>query len=253
MSNRLGEPMPHLEITGLDVRYGAATVLQGIDLSVERGELVGLVGPSGSGKSTLLRALVGLVPPVAGRVVLEGTAVDYASKPSLRAFRDHTAIVFQQYNLFQNMSVLDNITVTPIKVRRRPKVEAEAEALALLARVGLADKADAFPDQLSGGQQQRVAIARALALKPALILLDEVTAALDPELVRDVLDVIQDLARDGITMLLVSHEMGFIREAAHRVVMMDAGRVVEVGPPAQIFDVPQEDRTRAFMSKIIRH
>jgi polar amino acid transport system ATP-binding protein len=245
--------MAHLEISGLEVRYGAVPVLSGIDLAVERGELVGLVGPSGSGKSTLLRALVGLVPPAAGRVVLEGKDLDYGSKASLRDLRDHAAIVFQQYNLFQNMSVLDNITVTPVKVRGRPRAEAEAEARRLLARVGLADKERAYPDQLSGGQQQRVAIARALALKPALILLDEVTAALDPELVRDVLDVIKDLAGEGITMLLVSHEMGFIREAAHRVVMMDAGRVVEVGPPGQIFDAPKEDRTRAFMSRIIRH
>ncbi len=245
--------MAHLEISGLEVRYGAVPVLSGIDLAVERGELVGLVGPSGSGKSTLLRALVGLVPPAAGRVVLEGKDVDYARKASLRGLRDHAAIVFQQYNLFQNMSVLDNITVTPVKVRGRPKAEAEAEARALLARVGLTGKELAYPDQLSGGQQQRVAIARALALKPALILLDEVTAALDPELVRDVLDVIKDLAGEGITMLLVSHEMGFIREAAHRVVMMDAGRVVEVGPPSQIFDAPTEERTRAFMSKIIHH
>ena len=245
--------MAHLEISDLEVRYGAAPVLSGLDLAVERGELVGLVGPSGSGKSTLLRALVGLVPPAAGRVVLEGKDVNYANKASLRGLRDHAAIVFQQYNLFQNMSVLDNITVTPVKVRGRLRAEAESEARALLARVGLSGKERAYPDQLSGGQQQRVAIARALALKPALILLDEVTAALDPELVRDVLDVIKDLAGEGITMLLVSHEMGFIREAAHRVVMMDAGRVVEVGPPGQIFDAPTEERTRAFMSKIIRH
>lgn len=245
--------MAHLEISHLDVRYGTTRVLSGIDLQVARGELVGLVGPSGSGKSTLLRALVGLVAPTAGQVILEGKVVDYANKDSLRALRDHAAIVFQQYNLFQNMTVLDNITVTPVKVRRRPRAEAEAEARALLARVGLSDKEGAYPDQLSGGQQQRVAIARALALKPALILLDEVTAALDPELVRDVLDVIRDLAGEGITMLLVSHEMGFIREAAHRVVMMDGGRVVEVGPPQQIFDSPTEERTRAFMSKIIRH
>jgi polar amino acid transport system ATP-binding protein len=245
--------MAHLEISDLEVRYGAAPVLSGIDLAVERGELVGLVGPSGSGKSTLLRALVGLVPPAAGRVVLEGKDVNYANKASLRGLRDHAAIVFQQYNLFQNMSVLDNITVTPVKVRGRLRAEAESEARALLARVGLSGKERAYPDQLSGGQQQRVAIARALALKPALILLDEVTAALDPELVRDVLDVIKDLAGEGITMLLVSHEMGFIREAAHRVVMMDAGRVVEVGPPGQIFDATTEERTRAFMSKIIRH
>jgi len=245
--------MAHLEVSHLDVRYGTTRVLSGIDLQVARGELVGLVGPSGSGKSTLLRALVGLVAPSAGQVILEGKVVDYANKDSLRTLRNHAAIVFQQYNLFQNMTVLDNITVTPVKVRRRPRAEAEAEARALLARVGLSDKEKAYPDQLSGGQQQRVAIARALALKPALILLDEVTAALDPELVRDVLDVIRDLAGEGITMLLVSHEMGFIREAAHRVVMMDGGRVVEVGPPQQIFDSPTEERTRAFMSKIIRH
>ena len=245
--------MAHLEISHLDVRYGTTRVLSGIDLQVARGELVGLVGPSGSGKSTLLRALVGLVAPSAGQVILEGKVVDYANKDSLRTLRNHAAIVFQQYNLFQNMTVLDNITVTPVKVRRRPRAEAESQARALLARVGLSDKEKAYPDQLSGGQQQRVAIARALALKPALILLDEVTAALDPELVRDVLDVIRDLAGEGITMLLVSHEMGFIREAAHRVVMMDGGRVVEVGPPQQIFDSPTEERTRAFMSKIIRH
>jgi polar amino acid transport system ATP-binding protein len=245
--------MAHLEISGLQVRYGASRVLEGIDLSVKRGELIGLVGPSGSGKSTLLRALVGLTPPSAGQVVLDGNPVDYASKASVRRVRDQAAIVFQQYNLFQNMTVLDNITVTPIKIRRRPRDEAEADARALLARVGLVGKECYYPDQLSGGQQQRVAIARALALRPSLMLLDEVTAALDPELVRDVLDVIQDLASEGITMLLVSHEMGFIREAAHRVVMMDAGRVVEVGTPGQIFDAPREDRTKAFMSKIIRH
>ena len=245
--------MAHLEISGLQVRYGASRVLEGIDLSVKRGELIGLVGPSGSGKSTLLRALVGLTPPSAGQVVLDGNPVDYASKASVRRVRDQAAIVFQQYNLFQNMTVLDNITVTPIKIRRRPRDEAEADARALLARVGLVGKERYYPDQLSGGQQQRVAIARALALRPSLMLLDEVTAALDPELVRDVLDVIQDLASEGITMLLVSHEMGFIREAAHRVVMMDAGRVVEVGTPGQIFDAPREDRTKAFMSKIMRH
>lgn len=245
--------MAHLEVTGLQVRYGASRVLDGIDLSVQRGELIGLVGPSGSGKSTLLRALVGLTPPCAGQVALDGNPVDYSNKASLRRMRNQAAIVFQQYNLFQNMTVLDNITVTPIKIRGRQKDEADAEARALLARVGLAGKERYYPDQLSGGQQQRVAIARALALRPEMILLDEVTAALDPELVRDVLDVIQDLASEGITMLLVSHEMGFIREAAHRVVMMDAGRIVEVGTPQQIFDTPREDRTKAFMSKIIRH
>ncbi len=245
--------MAHLEISGLSARYGKVPVLDGVSLSVARGELVGIVGPSGSGKSTLLRALVGLVPPSAGTVVLDGQTVDYTQSVSLRAMRDKTAIVFQQYNLFQNMTVLENLTVAPIKIKGRNRAETEKEARALLARVGLAGREKAYPDELSGGQQQRVAIARALVLKPALVLLDEVTAALDPELVRDVLDVVQDLARDGMTMLLVSHEMGFIREAAHRVVMMDAGSVVEVGPPAQIFSDPQQERTRAFMSRIIRH
>lgn len=245
--------MSHLEIRGLEAAYGSARVLNGVDLNVARGELVGVVGPSGSGKSTLMRALVGLLPPSAGNVTLAGDPVDYRKPASLRHLRDRLAIVFQQYNLFQNMSVLDNITVTPVKIRGRNRREAEAEAMELLRKVGLEGRARAYPDELSGGQQQRVAIARALALKPELILLDEVTAALDPELVRDVLDVIQALAREGITMLLVSHEMGFIREAADRVVMMDGGRVVESGPPAQIFDAPQAERTRAFMSKIIRH
>ena len=245
--------MAYLEILALEARYGGSKVLDGVSLAVARGELVGIIGPSGSGKSTLLRALVGLTPPCGGQVVLDGLAVDYRKPASLRKLRDRVAIVFQQYNLFQNMTVLDNITVAPVKVRGQPRAETEDRARALLARVGLADKERAYPDELSGGQQQRVAIARALALQPDLILLDEVTAALDPELVRDVLDVIRDLAEGGMTMLLVSHEMSFIREAAHRVVMMDQGRVVEEGPPAQLFEAPRAERTRAFVSKIIRH
>ncbi len=243
----------HLHIEELSAHYGGAKVLDSVDLRIGKGELVGIVGPSGSGKSTLLRALMGLTPISAGSVSMAGMQVDYGTPRSLRAFRERAAIVFQAYNLFQNMTVLDNLTVAPVKIRGRPRAEAEAEARQLLERVGLSQKAGAYPDELSGGQQQRVAIARALALKPELILLDEVTAALDPELVRDVLDVIGDLTRDGITMLLVSHEMGFIREAAHRVVMMDRGRIVEEGPPSSIFDAPKEERTRAFMSKIIRH
>jgi polar amino acid transport system ATP-binding protein len=163
------------------------------------------------------------------------------------------AIVFQQYNLFQNMDVMRNVTIAPIKIKRRPRAEVEAEAVKILARVGLAEKAKAYPDQLSGGQQQRVAIARALALKPEILLLDEVTSALDPELVNEVLDTIRSLARDGMTMLLVSHEMAFVREVASKVVMMDKGRVVEVGKPADIFDRPQTDRAREFVGKILRH
>jgi polar amino acid transport system ATP-binding protein len=245
--------MAQLEIAGLCARYGSQRVLDGVTLDVAKGELLGIVGPSGSGKSTLLRALMGLTPPEAGRVVLEGQAMDYGSAASVRAFRDRAAIVFQQYNLFQNMTVLENLTVAPIRIRGRARAEVEAEARALLDRVGLGGKERAYPDQLSGGQQQRVAIARALALKPQLLLLDEVTAALDPELVGDVLEVIRGLAGQGMTMLLVSHEMAFIRQAANRVVMMDKGRVVEEGPPAQVFDAPRRDRTRAFMSRILRH
>jgi polar amino acid transport system ATP-binding protein len=228
-------------------------VLHGVDLSFEKGEVVALIGPSGSGKSTILRVLMGLTPCTGGGAVLDGKPIDYQSAASVRAARDRMAIVFQQYNLFQNMDVMRNVTIAPIKIKRRPRAEVEAEAVKILARVGLAEKARAYPDQLSGGQQQRVAIARALALKPEILLLDEVTSALDPELVNEVLDTIRSLARDGMTMLIVSHEMGFVREVASKVVMMDKGRVVEVGTPAEIFDRPKSDRAREFVGKILRH
>ncbi len=182
-----------------------------------------------------------------------GTPVDYASRKSVRAVRERMAIVFQQYNLFQNMDVMRNVTISPIKIKKRPKAEVEGEAVTLLARVGLADKHHAYPDELSGGQQQRVAIARALALNPEILLLDEVTSALDPELVNEVLDTIRGLAGEGMTMLIVSHEMAFVREVSNRVVMMDKGQVVEIGPPQQIFDAPREERTREFVGKILRH
>ena len=245
--------MPRLAIAGLEARYGSLKVLDGIDLDVASGDVIGLIGPSGSGKSTDLRALVGLTPPSAGTVSIDGEEVDYADAGSVRRLRDRLAIVFQQYNLFQNMTALQNVTIAPIKIKRRPKDEVEASARALLAKVGLADKLDRYPDELSGGQQQRVAIARALALKPEILLLDEVTAALDPELVSEVLDAIRLLADEGMTMLIVSHEMGFIREVSREVVFMDAGRIVERGPPARIFDAPTEPRTRDFVSKILRH
>jgi polar amino acid transport system ATP-binding protein len=220
---------------------------------VDRGEVVSLIGPSGSGKSTLLRVLMGLTPPTAGSVKVGGERIDYASRKSVRAVRDRMAIVFQQYNLFQNMDVMRNITISPLKIKKRARAEVEREAVALLAKVGLADKHHAFPEELSGGQQQRVAIARALALKPEILLLDEVTSALDPELVNEVLDTIRALAGDGMTMLIVSHEMAFVREVSTRVVMMDRGQVVEIGPPAQIFDAPREERTKEFVGKILRH
>jgi len=245
--------LPHLDIIDLNASYGSAIVLKGVNLSVERGEVVSLVGPSGSGKSTLLRVLVGLTPPSEGRVVVADAAIDYHSKASLKAARDRMAIVFQQYNLFQNMDVMRNVTIAPVQIKGRKRAEAEAEATKILARMGLADKHHAYPDQLSGGQQQRVAIARALALKPEILLLDEVTSALDPELVNEVLDAIRGLAAEGMTMLIVSHEMAFVKEVSSKVVMMDKGQIVEVGPPREIIDRPKTDRAREFFGKILRH
>jgi polar amino acid transport system ATP-binding protein len=245
--------MSYLVLSGLRCQYGRNEVLKGIDLSIARGEVVSFIGPSGSGKSTLLRCVVGLNQPTAGTVHLKGRLIDYANGSSLRAAREQMAIVFQQFNLFQNMTVLGNVTVAPVKVRGLPQGEAEAKAARLLARVGLSGKHAAYPDELSGGQQQRVAIARALMLDPEILFLDEITSALDPELVGEVLDVIRDLRADGITMLIVSHEMGFVRGVSDRVVMMDHGRVVEVGAPAAIFDAPVEERTRSFVTRILRH
>jgi polar amino acid transport system ATP-binding protein len=243
----------HLEIKDLTSAYGDLKVLKGVNLSLSKGEVVALIGPSGSGKSTILRVLMGLTAPTGGQVLIDGAAVDYRKAGSVRAARDRMAIVFQQYNLFQNMDVLRNVTIAPVKIKGRPRREVEAEARRLLAKVGLADKHHAYPDELSGGQQQRVAIARALALRPEILLLDEVTSALDPELVNEVLDAIRGLAADGMTMLIVSHEMAFVREVASRVVMMDKGMVVEEGPPIQIFDSPRTDRAREFVGKILRH
>ncbi|MEO1091427.1 MAG: amino acid ABC transporter ATP-binding protein [Pseudomonadota bacterium] len=245
--------MTQLVIERLSASYGPAPVLVDVDLEVRRGEIVSLIGPSGSGKSTLLRVLVGLLVPAAGSVTVAGRPIDYRSRRELKAVRDRIAIVFQQYNLFQNMTALRNVTIAPTVVKRRPTAAVTSEAEALLAKVGLADKIKSYPDQLSGGQQQRVAIARALALKPEVLLLDEVTSALDPELVGEVLDTIRLLAGEGMTMLIVSHEMGFVREVADRVVFMADGRIVEVGPPEQIFDEPKAQRTREFVSRILRH
>ena len=245
--------MPHLEIVDLSASYEKGVdVLSGIDLQVERGEVLSLIGPSGSGKSTLLRVIVGLLPPDSGRLEVDGTPVNFDDKRSLRELRGRCAIVFQQYNLFQNMSVMRNVTIAPTKIKKRDAATVRAEAEALLEKVGLGDKRDAYPDELSGGQQQRVAIARALALKPEILLLDEVTSALDPELVNEVLDAIRVLAGEGMTMVVVSHEMGFVREVSTRVAMMDEGRIVETGTPEEIFDRPSAGRTRDFVAKILR-
>ena len=243
--------MSHLEIKGLSSAYGKTEVLKDVTLSVDRGEVVSLIGPSGSGKSTLLRVLIGLTRPTAGEVFLDDARVDYGHRRSVRELRDRMAIVFQQYNLFQNMTVMDNVTVTPLKVKKRDRDEVTKQATELLQRVGMADKLDAYPEELSGGQQQRVAIARALATNPEVLLLDEVTSALDPERVNEVLDTIRGLTHEGITMLIVSHEMAFVREVSTHVAMMDEGRIVEFGTAEQIFERPEQERTRNFVSKIL--
>jgi len=245
--------LPQLDITNLKAAYGPTVVLNDINLQLEKGEIVSLIGPSGSGKSTLLRVLIGLLPPTQGDVYLDGERINYSDKKLLRSLRERMAIVFQQYNLFQNMTTLQNVTITPVKVQKRPSAEVEQEAKALLSKVGLGDKFDVYPDQLSGGQQQRVAIARALALRPEILLLDEVTSALDPELVNEVLDSIRLLAAEGMTLFIVSHEMGFVREVSSKVAFMAEGRIVEMASPTQIFNTPQQARTQDFISKILRH
>ncbi|WP_299750593.1 amino acid ABC transporter ATP-binding protein [uncultured Boseongicola sp.] len=245
--------MPHLAVSDVRAKYGSLEVLKGISFSIEKGEIVALVGPSGSGKSTVLRALMGLTPITGGDVDLAGERLNYSSSREVRAARDRMAIVFQQYNLFQNMTVMQNLTLAPLKIKRWDRAEVEAEARRLLGLVGLSDKIDAYSDQLSGGQQQRVALARALALKPQILLLDEVTSALDPELVGEVLDAIRKLAAEGMTMVIVSHEMGFVREVADKVVFMDAGQIIEAGTPAELFDTPKTDRAQNFFSNILRH
>jgi polar amino acid transport system ATP-binding protein len=245
--------LPYLEIDNLTAAYADKPVLEGISLTLEKGRIASLIGPSGSGKSTLLRVLVGLLQPNSGRILLDGKELDYHNKAIVREVRNRFAIVFQQYNLFQNMNVLRNVTIAPIKVKKWSREECEREGKLLLEKVGLGDKLYSYPDELSGGQQQRVALARALALRPEILLLDEVTSALDPELVNEVLDSIRILAAEGMTMLIVSHEMGFVREVSSKVAFMADGKVVEMGAPKDIFDNPRTPRAREFVSKILRH
>jgi len=240
-----------LEIVALEKAFGSLDVLRGIDLTVAEHEVVCLIGASGSGKSTLLRCINLIEPIDAGRIVIKG---DDISAPGVNVdrIRRRIGIVFQAFNLFPHMSVLDNITLAPRKVLRVPRAEAEADATQLLERFGLADKRLEFPDRLSGGQQQRVAIIRALAMHPDLLLLDEVTSALDPELVAEVLDVIRELAAGGMTMVIATHEMGFAREIADRVCFLDAGVVCEEGHPERLFSDPAQPRTRQFLDRIIK-
>jgi polar amino acid transport system ATP-binding protein len=241
-----------VDITNLNKSFGDNHVLRGIDLQVQRGEVVCIIGPSGSGKSTLLRCVNMLETPTAGIVVVLGrelTDIDC----DLDEARAHIGMVFQQFNLFPHMTALENVCVAQRKVLKRSVAEAQEVARGLLARVGLVEKDDAYPAQLSGGQQQRVAIARALAMNPDVILFDEATSALDPELVGEVLQVMQSLAQEGMTMLVVTHEMGFAKGVADRVVFMDGGVIVEQGPPSQVISAPVEERTRAFLSSVLNH
>ncbi|HEY8103424.1 MAG TPA: amino acid ABC transporter ATP-binding protein [Gaiellaceae bacterium] len=242
--------MSAVEITGLHKSFGKNEVLRGIDLDVAEHEVVCLIGASGSGKSTLLRCVNLLEPVDRGRIVVQGEEIT-ARGVDVNRIRRGIGIVFQAYNLFPHMSVLANVTLGPRKALGKPRREAEAEATELLARFGLADKRNEYPDRLSGGQQQRVAIVRALALRPDLMLLDEVTSALDPELVAEVLSVIRELAEGGMTMLIATHEMAFARDVANRVCFLDAGTILEQGPPEQIFGRPREERTQQFLARIV--
>ena len=243
---------PILKITGLYKSFGDNEVLKGIDLSVNKGQLVFMIGPSGSGKSTLLRCCNRLEEPTAGTILVDGEDIT-AAKADLNHIRQNIGMVFQHFNLYRHMSTLDNVTLALRKVQKLTKTEANDRGLAALKRVGLFDKAASLPDQLSGGQQQRVGIARSLALRPKLVLFDEPTSALDPELVGDVLKVMRELKDDGMTMVVVSHEMGFARAAADHVVFMDAGAIVEQGTPQQIFGAPQHSRTQAFLARLNDH
>mgnify|MGYP000903687862 CR=1 FL=1 len=238
-----------IELKDVHKSFGKNEVLKGINLRIEKGEVVVIIGPSGSGKSTVLRTMNYLEEPTSGHVIVDN--MDLSDKKKLNEVRTEVGMVFQNFNLFPHMTVLDNLTLAQINVRKTSKKDAEDVALKLLERVGLADKANMYPDSLSGGQKQRVAIARALAMKPKVMLFDEPTSALDPEMVREVLDVMKSLADEGMTMVIVTHEMGFAKEVADRVLFVDGGQILEDGTPAQVFDAPTSDRTKLFLSKIL--
>lgn len=241
---------PFISIRGARKTYGKVEALRGVDLEVHKGEVVLIIGPSGSGKSTLLRSVNRLERLDSGTIYIDGDCVT-DDKADIRQIREEVGMVFQSFNLFPHLSVLENITLAPTTVKKVAAIEAEEIALRLLKKVGLSDKAQAYPDQLSGGQQQRVAIARALAMNPKVMLFDEPTSALDPEMIKEVLDVMTALAREGMTMLVVSHEMGFARAAANRVIFMDQGQIIESAPPDEFFTNPKEDRTKRFLEHIL--
>ncbi|MBP2143028.1 polar amino acid transport system ATP-binding protein [Methanococcus voltae] len=241
-----------IEMVNIHKKFGENHVLKGVNLKVEKGEVVVILGPSGSGKSTLLRCINGLEVITDGKVIFEDQDI-CDKKANINKIRQKIGMVFQQFNLFPHLTVLDNITFAPVKVLKKSKSEAKTQARELLKKVGLEDKENAYPIQLSGGQQQRVAIARALAMKPDAMLFDEPTSALDPELVNEVLDVMKQLAYEGMTMVVVTHEMGFAKEVGDRIVFMDEGTIVEEGAPSEIFTNPKHDRTKNFFGKILSH
>ncbi|HEY8465309.1 MAG TPA: amino acid ABC transporter ATP-binding protein [Solirubrobacterales bacterium] len=242
-----------LRLEDVHKRFGRLEVLRGVNLQVPRGTVTCVIGPSGSGKSTLLRCVNLLEPPNRGRIIFEGEEITTAKGNDIDRVRRRLGMVFQSFNLFPHKTALENVTMAPAKVLGRDPEECRAKGEALLARVGLADKLDEYPDRLSGGQQQRVAIARALAMDPHLMLFDEVTSALDPELVKEVLDVMRELAAEGMTMVVVTHEMNFAREVADEVVFMDGGVVVEQGPPREVLDNPSHERTKRFLGLVLEH
>ncbi len=239
-----------IEIKSLHKYFGKNEVLKGLDIQIKRGEVVVMIGPSGSGKSTFLRTMNLLETPTKGDVFFEGTNIADKSVDVFK-HREKMGMVFQQFNLFPNMTVLDNLTLAPVTTGKLSKEEAVEVAIELLAKVGLSEKAEAYPQSLSGGQQQRVAIARALAMNPDVMLFDEPTSALDPEMVGDVLNVMQDLAKEGMTMVIVTHEMGFAKEVADRVIFMANGKIVESGTPTELFDHPKEQRTQDFLAQVL--
>jgi ABC-type polar amino acid transport system ATPase subunit len=240
---------PVIQFSQVSKWFGSFQVLADLTFEVTQSEVVVIIGPSGSGKSTLLRCVNGLEPIQAGTLVVDG--VNLVDRKNLRELRQEIGFVFQSFNLYPHRTVLDNVTLAPVKVRKIPRARAEETALHYLTRVGIADQAHKFPAKLSGGQQQRAAIARALAMNPKIMLFDEPTSALDPEMIAEVLATMVDLAKGGMTMLVVTHEMGFAREVADRVVFMDQGRIVETGTPGQVFDAPREERTRQFLRQIL--
>lgn len=248
-----------IHLSGIRKRFGENEVLKGVDLSVRKGEVICILGPSGSGKSTLLRCAAFLEEPDAGKVSIGEYVIDAAApltaekKSTIRAMRQHTGFVFQLFNLFPHKTALENVMEGPITVQKMPKDKAKRLAVEMLGKVGLGDKQDVYPSRLSGGQQQRVAIARALAMQPVVMLYDEPTSALDPELVWEVLTVMKDLAKEGMTMVVVTHEMEFAREVADRVIFLDGGVIVEEGPSEQIFKNPREERTRRFLYRVEHH